>query len=82
MSLGALAMLVWYVAAHGVVHQPDEGAQAHLWQLLVACQVPLVAYFAISWLPRARRPALVVLALQAAALMLLAVAPLWALGGL
>ena len=82
MSLGALAMLVWYVAAHGVVHQPDEGAQAHLWQLLVAGQVPLVAYFAISWLPRARRPALVVLALQAAALMLLAVAPLWALGGL
>ena len=82
MSLGALAMIVWYVAVHGVVHQPDEGAQAHLWQLLVAGQVPLVAYFAISWLPRARRPALVVLAVHAAALVLLAVAPLWALGGL
>lgn len=82
MSLGALAMIVWFVAVHGVVQQPDEGAQAHLWQLLVAGQVPLVAYFAYRWLPIARRPALVVLALQAAAIMLLAVAPLWALGGL
>ncbi len=82
MSLGAFAMIVWYVAVHGVVHQPDEGAQAHLWQLLVVGQVPLIAYFASRWLPRATRPALVVLALQAAAFMLLAVAPLWALGGL
>jgi hypothetical protein len=82
MSVSALAMIVWFVAVHGVVHQPDEGAQAHLWQLLVAGQVPLVAYCAFRWLPRARGPALAVLALQAAAVMLLAVAPLWALGGL
>jgi hypothetical protein len=82
MSLGALAMIVWFVVLHGVVHQADEGAQAHLWQLLVAGQVPFIAYFAFRWLPQATRPALVVLALQAAAVMLLAVAPLWALGGL
>ena len=82
MSLGAFAMIVWFVAVHGVMHQADEGAQAHLWQLLVAGQVPLVAYFALSWLPIATRPALGVLGLQAAAFMLLAVAPLWALGGL
>jgi hypothetical protein len=82
MSLGALAMIVWFVAVYGVVHQPDEGAQAHLWQLLVVGQVPLMAYCTFRWLPRAGRPALIVLALQAAAVMLLAVAPLWALGGL
>jgi len=81
MSVGALAMIVWFVAAHGVAHQPDEGAQAHLWQLLVAGQVPLIAFFAFRWLPSATHPALVVLVLQAAAVMLLAVAPLWALGG-
>ena len=75
-------MIVWFVAVHGVVHQSDEGAQAHLWRLLVAGEVPLVAYFAITWLPRARRPALVVLALQATAVILLAAAPLWVLGGL
>ena len=82
MSLGALAMIVWFVAAHGVVHKSDEGAQAHLWQLLVAGQVPIVGYFAFTWLPRAGRPALVVVAIQAAALMLLAFVPLWSLGGL
>ena len=82
MSLAALAMIAWYVVVHGVVHQPDEGAQAHLWQILVACQVPLIAFFVFRWLPRARRATLVVLAVQVAALMLLAIAPLWALGGL
>lgn len=82
MSLGALGMIIWFVAVHGVARQPDEGAQAHLWQLLVAGQLPLIAYFAVRWLPIARRPALVVLALQAAAVILLAIAPLWALDGL
>ena len=82
MSVGALAMVVWFVAAHGVVHQPDEGTQAHLWQLLVAGQVPLSAFFAVRWLPSATRPALVVVALQVVAVLVLAVAPLWALGGL
>ena len=82
MSLGALAMIVSFVAVHGVVHQADEGAQAHLWQLLVAGQVPLIIYFALRWLPTAGRAALVVLAVQGAALLLLAIAPLWALGGL
>jgi uncharacterized membrane-anchored protein len=82
MSVGAFVMIAWFMAAHGVVHQADEGAQAHLWQLLVAGQVPLIAFFAIRWLPRAVRPALVVLALQVAGVVLLAIAPLWALGGL
>jgi hypothetical protein len=82
MSLGALATIVWFVAVHGVVQQPDEGTQAHLWQLLVAGQVPLIASFAYRWLPIARHSALVVLALQVGAVVLLAVAPLWALGGL
>lgn len=82
MSLGALAMIVWFVAVHGVVHQADEGAQAHLWQILVAGQMPLMAYCAFRWHSGAGRRALIVLALQAAAIMLLAVALLWALGGL
>ena len=82
MSIGALAMIVWYVALHGVAHQADEGAQAHLWQLLVAGQLPLIAYFAVRWLPTAWRPAVIVLAIQAAAAVLLALVPLWALGGL
>ena len=77
MSAGALAMIVWFVALHGVAHQTDEGSQAHLWQLLVAGQLPIIAFFALRWLPDAGRPALVVLALQAAALMGLAVSRCW-----
>ena len=41
-----------------------------------------MVYCAFRCLPRAGRPALIVLALQAAAIVLLAVAPLWALAGL
>jgi hypothetical protein len=35
-----------------VVHEADEGTLAHLWQLL-AGQIPVLAFFAIKWLPRA-----------------------------
>ena len=67
MSLTALAMVLGYVARYGVVHETDEGAVAHLWQLLMAGQVPIVAFFAVKWLPRAPRQTLHVLALHAGA---------------
>ena len=81
MSVAALAMIVWFAAAHGVIHPADEGAQAHLWQLLMAGQLPVIVSFALRWLPRAPRPALIVLVLQLGAAFL-AVAPLYLLGGL
>ena len=85
MSLGALATL--FVAAmygfahdgHGLVREPDEGAAAHIWQLLMAGQLPLLLFFAIRWLPRAPRQTLYVLALQAGAV-LAAMAPVYFLG--
>ena len=64
MSVAALALVLGHVAIYGVVHEADEGAVAHLWQLLMAGQVPVVAYFALKWLPRAPGPGLRVLALQ------------------
>ena len=73
MSLTALAMLGGaYIfslsTGHGgLVREPDEGAIAHLWQLLMAGQMPVLAFFAIKWLPRAPRQTLYVLALQAGA---------------
>jgi hypothetical protein len=73
MSLTALAMLggayIFSVATGhgGLVREPDEGAIAHIWQLLMAGQLPVLAFFAIKWLPRAPRPTLYVLALQAGA---------------
>ena len=67
MSLAALALVLGDIAMFGVAHEADEGAAAHLWQLLMAGQVPVVAYFALKWLPRAPGQALRVLALQIAA---------------
>lgn len=79
MSLAALATVLVYVARFGVAHQPDEGTAAHLWQLLMVAQVPIIAFFAIRWLPEAPRQALPVLALQVIAA-LAAAAPVFLLG--
>lgn len=60
--------LVWrYVVVHGVAGEADEGTEAHLFQLLMPVQLAVMAFFALTWLPRAPRPTLVVLALQVAA---------------
>ena len=67
MSLAALATVLIYASVNGVVREPDENAAAHVWQLLMAGQLPLVLFFAIKWLPEAPRQALSVLALQAGA---------------
>ena len=67
MSTVAMALVLGHVAVYGIVHEADEGTPAHLFQLLMAAQVPIVAFFAIRWLPRDPGPALEVLALQAGA---------------
>src|SRR5438477_1448135 len=51
MSIGALAVVIGYAVMFGTARQPDEGAAAHIWQLLMAGQLPVVAFFAIKWLP-------------------------------
>jgi hypothetical protein len=69
MSFAALAIVLGHAALFGVVHEADEGTAAHLFQLLIGAQVPIVAFFAIKWLPRDPRQALQVLALQAGAVL-------------
>lgn len=76
LSLAALAIVISYASMFGTARQADEGTAAHLWQLLMAGQVPVVAFFAIKWLPAAPRQALVVLALQVGAA-LAAMFPVW-----
>jgi hypothetical protein len=67
MSLCALGLVLGHIAIFGTARQADEGAAAHLWQFLMAGQIPVIAIFAIKWLPRVPGPALLVLALQAIA---------------
>src|ERR1700686_236917 len=67
MSFAALVLVLGNIAIFGVVHEADEGTTAHIFQLLIAGQVPIVAFFAIKWLPQTPKQALQVLALQAGA---------------
>jgi hypothetical protein len=67
MSLAALALVLVHAARFGVAHEADEGTSAHLFQILMAAQVPVVAYFAVKWLPRAPGKTLQILSLQAGA---------------
>ncbi len=88
MSAAALTLLVGYVVTgphapnlvteHGVTRQ-DEGAAAHLWQLLMGLQFPVIFYFAAKWLPREPKAALTVLGLQFVA-GVAAAFPVWYVG--
>ncbi len=78
MSLGALATVLVFLTLNGPAPQADEGAAAHIWQLLMAAQVPIVAFFAFKWVPQSPRQAVPILALQGAAA-LVAMAPVFLL---
>lgn len=64
LSIAGLVLIFGHVAVSGAGREADEGTAARVWWLLMAVQVPVVAYFAITWLPRAARTGLAVLALQ------------------
>jgi hypothetical protein len=64
MSLAALSLVLGHIALYGTAREPDEGLAAHLWQMLMAGQIPVIAFFAIKWLPRTPARALPVLVLQ------------------
>ena len=78
MSFAALATVLVYIAINGIARQADEGTAAHIWQILMAAQIPIMAFFAIKWLPRTPKQALLVLALQVGAA-LAAMAPVYIL---
>jgi hypothetical protein len=76
MSLAALIIVLVHVAAYGAARETDEGAAAHLWQLLMVAQIPFIGFFLIKWLRQDPRAAWPVLALQVAAA-LTALAPVY-----
>jgi len=78
MSAAALTTVLVYLALHGPTPQADEGAAAHLWQILMAAQLPIVAFFAIKWVRQWPRQAGPILGLQAVAA-LAAMAPVFLL---
>ena len=78
MSLVALATVLVFLARNGPAPQADEGTAAHIWQLLMAGQVPIVLFFAFKWLPQSPRHAAPILGLQVVAA-LAAMAPVFLL---
>ncbi len=76
MSFAALAIVLGHVAVFGAAREADEGTTAHIWQILMAAQVPVVAFFAIKWLARTPKQGLPILALQVVAA-LAALAPVF-----
>jgi hypothetical protein len=79
MSLVALSVVLVAIVTMGPKRQPDEGATAHLWQLLMAGQLPILGWFALRWLTRDFRAALPILGLQIVAFAT-ALLPVWLLG--
>ena len=67
MSLSALALVLFHLATAGAAPQADEGLEAHLFQLLIAGQVPVLVFYAFSRLPREPKAALLVIGVQLAA---------------
>lgn len=65
MSLAALSLVLGHAAVFGIVHEADEGAAAHIWQILMAAQLPFVAYFILRWAPQQLKETFQVLALLA-----------------
>ena len=79
MSLAAFVLVLAHLVMFGSVREADEGTLAHLFQLLMITQLPIMAFFAITWLPRSPRRALQILVLQACA-MLAAFVPVYVFG--
>lgn len=67
LSLGALLIVGVHVAVYGTAREADEGTAAHLWQLLMAAQIPIMGYFLFTSLPKSPRETWPVFALQIAA---------------
>lgn len=64
MSLSALVIVLGHALLVGRSHEPDEGALAHVFQLLMALQLPILIFFFTRWMPHEPTRALPVFALQ------------------
>ena len=69
LSGAALAIVLGHIALYGAAREADEGTAAHLFQLLVGCEIPVLIYFAGRWLVRFPRRAMPLFALQLALLL-------------
>ena len=79
MSVVALGTVLLHIAIFGAAREADEGTATHIWQLLMAGQLPIIVFFAFKQLPEAPGRALPILAAQIVAAFA-ALAPVYWLG--
>ena len=75
-SFSALVTVVLALVATSGARQPDEGGAAHIFQLLIVAQAPMLAFFAFRWARKTTWAALTILAAQTFAIAV-AIAPVW-----
>ena len=65
LSFAVILMLIGFLVFVGKPEIPaqDEGVGAHMFQILMGAQLPIVGYFMLRWLPRYPAKGMVVLAL-------------------
>ena len=64
MSVLAILPVLGHATLFGSGHETDEGAAAHIFQLLMMLQLPLIGVFCWKWLRRTQRQSLAIIALQ------------------
>lgn len=63
-SFASLIFLIGYVIVSGIEYHEEERAPARIFQLLMLAQLPVIALFALRWIPRAPKQAFVILLFQ------------------
>lgn len=76
MSCAALITVLLHLQLSGVAQEPDEGAAAHIFQMLIVAQIPFGAFFVWRFVPMAPKSAMTVISLQACAVVI-AIFPVW-----
>ena len=76
MSFVAFALVLIHLALFGATRQADAGVAAHMWQILMLGQIPILVFFVLRWMPKAPRVSLMMIGLQLVAA-LAAIAPVY-----
>lgn len=66
-SFAILLMELWAVMTYGVAsaqRDKDEGVLAHLFQIWLVLEIPMILYFATRWLQENPRKAFLILIIQ------------------
>lgn len=76
MSCAAFITVLLHLHLSGLAQEADEGAAAHIFQMLIVAQIPFTAFFAWRFVPMAPKSAVTVILLQACGVVI-AIFPVW-----